>query len=49
MTSPETIVAVCPREAIALESIAQWGLDNLTLPLGTALLTFWINLVLPGD
>jgi phytol kinase len=35
--------------AIALESISQWGLDNLTLPLGTALLSFWINLVLPGN
>jgi phytol kinase len=35
--------------AIALESISQWGLDNLTLPLGTALLAFWINLVLPGN
>jgi phytol kinase len=35
--------------AIGLESVSQWGLDNLTLPLGTALLSFWINLVLPGN
>lgn len=34
--------------AIGLESIAQWGLDNLTLPLGTALLAFWLNTFLAG-
>ncbi len=29
--------------AIFLESISQWGIDNLTLPIGTAFLAFGLN------
>ncbi len=29
--------------AIGLESISQWGIDNLTLPIGTALIAFSLN------
>jgi phytol kinase len=29
--------------AVGLESISQWGIDNLTLPIGTALLAFGLN------
>ncbi len=32
--------------AIGLESISQWGVDNLTLPIGTALLAFSLNYLL---
>jgi phytol kinase len=32
--------------AVGLESISQLGIDNLTLPLGTALLAFWLNYLL---
>jgi phytol kinase len=32
--------------AIGLESISQWGIDNLTLPIGTALLAFSLNYLL---
>jgi phytol kinase len=32
--------------AIGLESISQWGIDNLTLPIGSALLAFWLNTIL---
>jgi phytol kinase len=35
--------------AIGLESISQWGIDNLTLPIGTAGLAFWLNTILPGN
>jgi phytol kinase len=35
--------------AIGLESISQWGIDNLTLPIGSAGLAFWLNTVLPGN
>ncbi len=35
--------------AIGLESISQWGLDNLTLPIGSAGLAFWLNTILPGN
>jgi phytol kinase len=32
--------------AVGLESISQWGIDNLTLPIGTALLAFGLNYLL---
>ncbi len=32
--------------AVGLESISQWGVDNLTLPIGTALLAFGLNYLL---
>jgi phytol kinase len=35
--------------AIGLESVSQWGIDNLTLPIGSAFLAFWLNTVLPGN
>jgi phytol kinase len=35
--------------AVFLESISQFGIDNLTLPLGTALLAFWLADVIPGN
>jgi phytol kinase len=35
--------------AVLLESCSQFGIDNLTLPLGTALLAFWLADVLPGN
>jgi phytol kinase len=35
--------------AVFLESISQFGIDNITLPLGTALLAFWLTEVLPGN
>jgi phytol kinase len=35
--------------AIGLESISQWGIDNLTLPIGSASLAFWLNTILPGN
>jgi phytol kinase len=35
--------------AIGLESVSQWGIDNLTLPIGAAFLAFWLNTVLPGN
>jgi phytol kinase len=35
--------------AVLLESISQFGIDNITLPLGTALLAFWLMEILPGN
>jgi phytol kinase len=35
--------------AVLLESCSQFGIDNLTLPLGTALLAFWLADILPGN
>jgi phytol kinase len=35
--------------AVILESISQFGLDNISLPLGTALLAFWLTEILPGN
>jgi phytol kinase len=35
--------------AVLLESISQFGIDNITLPLGTALLAFWLTEILPGS
>ncbi len=35
--------------AVILESISQLGIDNITLPLGTALLAFWLAEILPGN
>jgi phytol kinase len=35
--------------AVILESISQFGLDNISLPLGAALLAFWLTEILPGN
>jgi phytol kinase len=35
--------------AVLLESLSQFGLDNLTLPLGVAVLAFWVMEILPGN
>jgi phytol kinase len=35
--------------AVILESISQFGIDNITLPLGTAALAFWLVETLPGN
>jgi phytol kinase len=35
--------------AVLLESLSQFGLDNLTLPLGVAMLAFWVMEILPGN
>jgi phytol kinase len=35
--------------AVMLESISQLGIDNITLPLGAALLAFWLAEILPGN
>jgi phytol kinase len=35
--------------AVVLESISQLGIDNITLPLGAALLAFWLAEILPGN
>jgi phytol kinase len=35
--------------AVLLESLSQFGLDNLTLPLGVSMLAFWVMEVLPGN
>jgi phytol kinase len=35
--------------AVMLESISQFGIDNITLPLGAAMLAFWLAEVLPGN
>jgi phytol kinase len=35
--------------AVILESISQFGIDNITLPLGAALLAFWLTEILPGN
>jgi phytol kinase len=40
---PVAITAVC------LESVSQFGIDNITLPLGTAALAFWLVETLPGN
>jgi phytol kinase len=35
--------------AVILESISQFGIDNITLPLGAAMLAFWLAEILPGN
>ncbi len=35
--------------AVILESISQFGIDNITLPLGAAMLAFWLTEILPGN
>jgi phytol kinase len=35
--------------AVILESISQFGIDNITLPLGTAMLAFWLTEILPRN
>ncbi len=35
--------------AVILESISQLGIDNITLPLGAAMLAFWLAEILPGN
>jgi phytol kinase len=35
--------------AVILESISQFGLDNITLPSGAAMLAFWLVEILPGN
>jgi phytol kinase len=35
--------------AVILESISQFGIDNITLPLGAAMLAFWLVEILPGN
>jgi phytol kinase len=35
--------------AVILESISQFGIDNITLPLGAATLAFWLTEILPGN
>jgi len=48
MAATWLIAAVVAVVATALESISKYGIDNLSVPLGTAVACFWLNQYLLG-